>query len=78
MLMNIVSHFANAIGESQTELLEMVGIQRNTTKIKSGPLSPIIIWPSKFELNLVSGLYGNAWKLLDQSQARKYWEFSRW
>ena len=38
---------------------------------------PVMNWSTKFELNLISALYANARKLLDQSEARKHWGFRR-
>ena len=35
---------------------------------------PYQISPTKFELNLISGLSADAQKLLNQSEARKWWK----
>ena len=36
---------------------------------------PIMSWTSKFELNPINSLSANAQQVLDQSEARKCWEF---
>ena len=43
----------------------------------SGQWRPVMSWPTKFELNLISVLPANVQKLLNQSETRKRREFSK-
>ena len=56
---------------------ETAGIQESMAKSQPGQRKPLMSVITKFELNPISGLTANAWKLLDPSQARKLKEFSR-
>ena len=48
----------------------MTGIQWSMTKTWIRPERPMLRWPTKFELNLISGLSANAQKLPHQSETR--------
>ena len=39
--------------------------------IRQGVMFYMMISPTKYELNMLSGFSANAWKLLDKSEARK-------